>query len=253
MTIKTVDSKTLKKWLEKGEAVLIDVREPSEHAHCHIKGSILMPPAEVNAKALAKFRNKKLVFHCKIGQRSAIACEKVAKEDPKLNVYNLDGGIDSWKGCGFRCVMGQGACGMSSCYKFGSLCIEDQIRVVLGSVILLFIILGYYVNDAFFWITGALGVLFIISGFTGKCMLRDCLKGLACNKGKDGGTCDTTPCDMPKIAMLKKAAPAKQAAPAKKKAVSKPVKAAVAKVSMAKAKKPTPKKSKSKGKSKKKK
>lgn len=201
MTIKTVDSKTLKKWLERDEAVVIDVREPEEHASCSIKGSVLMPASQVNAKDLAKFKNKKLVFHCKLGKRGAMACEKLAKEDPNLNVYNLEGGIDSWKQCGFKCEKG-GSCGMT-CHSFCDLCLDDQVRIIFGSIILLFIILGYYVSDHFFWITGVFAAFYIISGFTGMCMLRNYLKCLACNKGKDGGSCATTSCEMPNPVPMK--------------------------------------------------
>ena len=35
--IKTLDPKTLKSWLDKNEAILIDVREPSEYKEAHIE------------------------------------------------------------------------------------------------------------------------------------------------------------------------------------------------------------------------
>ncbi len=207
MTIKTVDSKTLKKWLEKDEAVIIDVREPNEHEHCHIKGSMLMPSSKINAHSLARFKNKKIVFHCKLGRRSAMACEKVAKEDPKLQIYNLEGGIDAWQHCKFHCEMGKGSCDShsSKCHSFTSLCVDDQVRVIFGSVICLGIVLGYYISDSFFWITGLLGAAYTISGFTKMCMLRNYLKCLDCNKGKDAGKCETTVCDMPMKSTVKTA------------------------------------------------
>lgn len=31
MTFKNIDAKTLKKWLENNEAIVVDVREPAEH------------------------------------------------------------------------------------------------------------------------------------------------------------------------------------------------------------------------------
>jgi len=31
MTIRTVDAATLKRWMDSGEAVVVDVREPAEH------------------------------------------------------------------------------------------------------------------------------------------------------------------------------------------------------------------------------
>ena len=41
MEPKSVEAKTLKAWLASGEAVLVDVREPGEHAAEHIAGAAL--------------------------------------------------------------------------------------------------------------------------------------------------------------------------------------------------------------------
>ncbi|WP_019217019.1 rhodanese-like domain-containing protein [Legionella tunisiensis] len=43
MPIQTVDPATLKDWLDRGEAILIDVREPEEHQKENIPGAISLP------------------------------------------------------------------------------------------------------------------------------------------------------------------------------------------------------------------
>ena len=57
--MKTVDCKTLKKWLENGEAVLVDVREPEEYAATKIEGATLIPLATICKKLLPNYQNKK--------------------------------------------------------------------------------------------------------------------------------------------------------------------------------------------------
>jgi rhodanese-related sulfurtransferase len=42
-TMQDVEATTLKVWLEQGEALLIDVREPPEHAAEHIPDARLLP------------------------------------------------------------------------------------------------------------------------------------------------------------------------------------------------------------------
>lgn len=96
MPIHSVDAKTLKNWLDKEEAVLVDVREPAEHQEHNIACATLIPLATVTKKSLPEFKGKKLVVHCLGGKRSMSACEKLVKEDPSLELYNLEGGINAW-------------------------------------------------------------------------------------------------------------------------------------------------------------
>ncbi len=100
--VKFIQAKTLKQWLDAQEAVLVDVREPEEFAEERIPGSILQPLAKVSLNNLPDITNKKLVMHCKGGVRSEFACEKLLAENPKLEVYNLEGGILAWKQHGLR-------------------------------------------------------------------------------------------------------------------------------------------------------
>jgi rhodanese-related sulfurtransferase len=96
MAIHSVDAVTLKYWLDRNEAVLVDVREPGEHAVEKIEGAVLLPLSSISKNTLPTVGNKKLVIHCHLGRRSYRACEKLLSEDPNLEVYNLEGGIDAW-------------------------------------------------------------------------------------------------------------------------------------------------------------
>lgn len=96
MTMKSVDAKTAKHWLETGEAVLIDVREPAENAAMRIQGASNLPLGSLGQAVLPDLSGKKLVVHCHFGKRSAMACQRLMLEHPTLDIYNLDGGIDAW-------------------------------------------------------------------------------------------------------------------------------------------------------------
>lgn len=96
MSLKSVDAKTLKNWLDKGEAVLVDVREPEENQAESIAGSVLIPLANVSKTALPDYAGKKLVMHCRKGGRGGSACEKLLSEDQNIEIYNLEGGITAW-------------------------------------------------------------------------------------------------------------------------------------------------------------
>ena len=47
MTFKNIDAKTLKKWLENNEAIVVDVREPAEHEAEKISESNLLRTRQV--------------------------------------------------------------------------------------------------------------------------------------------------------------------------------------------------------------
>lgn len=100
MVIETVDVPTLKQWIASDEAVVIDVREPEEYAIAHIPGSILLPLSTVTCQALPPLQGRKLVVHCRSGQRSHQACMLLLQEK-ELDIYNVEGGILAWIACGY--------------------------------------------------------------------------------------------------------------------------------------------------------
>lgn len=102
MSIKTVDAKTLNEWLQKNEALLIDVREQEEHKLKNIPGAKLIPLGSLCQKELPEIKGRKLVLHCGGGGRGGRACEKLISENPDIEVYNLSGGLRSWKSAGYE-------------------------------------------------------------------------------------------------------------------------------------------------------
>ncbi len=67
MQIKTVDSHTLKSWLDNNKAVIVDVREPSEYQEANINSVTLIPLGIVSTNLLPpKPDGKKLVMQCRL-------------------------------------------------------------------------------------------------------------------------------------------------------------------------------------------
>lgn len=101
MSIKVVDVATLKQWIDRDEALVIDVREPSEYEAENIAEATLIPLGSMSMRALPVIKHGcKLVLHCRSGKRSQFACEQLLEEKPSLEVYNLEGGILEWMACG---------------------------------------------------------------------------------------------------------------------------------------------------------
>lgn len=161
MALHSVTAHTLKSWLDKGEAVLVDVREPAEHSAESIAGAVLMPLAAVTADALPPHLGKKLVLHCRKGGRGGSACEKLLAEDPGLEIYNLEGGITAWQEAGL------------SVEKSGRvfLPLDRQVQLTIGLMLIFFSAAGYLLTPVLFLLTGLIGAGLTFAGLTGFCGL----------------------------------------------------------------------------------
>jgi rhodanese-related sulfurtransferase len=102
--MRTIDAVIASRWLQSGEAILLDVREPEEYAQEHIADAVLLPLGEVSAQRLPPLAGKKLVVQCHLGVRSAHACNRLLAENPAIEAYNLTGGIEGWKSAGLPVV-----------------------------------------------------------------------------------------------------------------------------------------------------
>lgn len=173
MPIKSVDSATLRRWLDHGEAVVVDVREPAEHAAEKIEGAASLPLGSVCKQLLPPTQGKKLVLHCHSGKRSTSACQKLLAEDPDLEVYNLEGGISAWA---------QAQQPVQSSGGF-FLPLDRQVQLTIGLGVLAGSLLAYFVNPLFFLLTGFFGAGLTFAGLSGFCGLAMLMAKMPWNQG----------------------------------------------------------------------
>jgi rhodanese-related sulfurtransferase len=168
---KSVDVTTLKAWLDKGEAVLVDVREPAEHAGERIPGAHLVPLSTFDPARVPQEPGKKLVLHCVMGARSAQAGQKLLAAGV-VEVWNLQGGIQAWKDAGYETLRGARA----------PISLDRQVRIVAGSLVLLGTLLGVFVSPWFLLLSGFIGAGLTFSGITGTCGMAMLLARLPYNQ-----------------------------------------------------------------------
>ena len=84
----------VKELLDKGEAQLVDVREPYEWQAGRIAGARHIELEHLAGRAAEIDREKKVVFQCRVGRRSAMATQAFAASG--YDAYNLAGGITAW-------------------------------------------------------------------------------------------------------------------------------------------------------------
>jgi molybdopterin/thiamine biosynthesis adenylyltransferase/rhodanese-related sulfurtransferase len=94
--IPTMSAQELKRKMDAHEPFeLIDVREAFEYEIARIDGAKLMPLGEIAERVGELQREQPIVVHCHSGGRSAEAV-RMLQQCGFTNVYNLEGGIDSW-------------------------------------------------------------------------------------------------------------------------------------------------------------
>jgi rhodanese-related sulfurtransferase len=94
-----VDAATLHSWLERGEVVLVDVRE--QDGGERIAGAHVVPYSRLERDQLPPVpAGKRLVLHCAVGVRSKQGGQELLAAGV-TDVHHLAGGIRAWKAAGF--------------------------------------------------------------------------------------------------------------------------------------------------------
>jgi len=99
--IPQVDAKELHQLIDNDKNLLIvDVRSPREYQYDgHIAGSRLLPLAALMQRIEELPQDQQLVFVCRSGNRSQVACEQLNRLGHD-KVTNFRGGMIAWKRAG---------------------------------------------------------------------------------------------------------------------------------------------------------
>jgi rhodanese-related sulfurtransferase/rubrerythrin len=92
---------------EKGEFLLLDVRQPMEYEEGHLPGSVLMPLDELESRRDELYRElysgRKTIIYCRSGRRSMAAAIALCDLGLK-DLHVLEGGLNNW---GFKMLKGK--------------------------------------------------------------------------------------------------------------------------------------------------
>lgn len=177
---RSVDANTLRSWLESGQAVLVDVREPFEHASERIGGARHVPlariePDAIRAEHIAEHMGERLVFLCRSGARSGKALERCegALREAGIEVFHLRGGIEAWKAAGQAVEHDAHA---------PKLDIMRQVQIVAGSLVALGVVLGAAVSPWLLVVPAFVGCGLVFAGVSGWCGMARLLSAMPWNR-----------------------------------------------------------------------
>lgn len=180
-----VDATTVRDWLAKGQALVVDVREADEHARERLAAATLAPLSRFDAatvhSVLPSEAPGRLVLLCRSGRRASEAAGRLATSGslPGVELFVLRGGIEAWKSSGLPVLMDRAV----------PISIMRQVQLVVGSAVLLFSALAIAVSPWFAAVPAAMGAGLIFAGSTGACGMATMLAWMPWNKAIRGASC----------------------------------------------------------------
>ncbi|MEL3890035.1 rhodanese family protein [Ferrovibrio sp. MS7] len=158
MSLQSITADRLKTLMDAGQTVLIDIREPSEHAREHILGARLAPLSAFDQHDFDRDKDKIAVFHCKSGNRTAMNAAKLAAAGFR-EAYILQGGLDAWRKAGLPLHENRDA----------PIDLMRQVQITAGSLVALGALLAWLVSPWFIMLSGFVGAGLVFAGVTGFC------------------------------------------------------------------------------------
>lgn len=166
-----VDPATARRWLESGEAVIIDVREPDERAAEWIEQSGFNPLSTFDPTPLLTAGSRKVVFHCRGGKRSLDALGRYRAAGGARG-FSMAGGLGAWKQANLPTRTG----------KAPPISLMRQVQIVVGAAVAAGAALTHWVNPWFLVVPAFFGLGLLFAGVTGTCGLAAVLSRMPWNR-----------------------------------------------------------------------
>ena len=94
--VREIDAATAKEWADKGDAVLLDVREDQELREARIPGAVHNAMSTFDFDNVPGGDGRKLVVFCAHGMRSLQVADYLLRQGQVDEAYSMEGGIVAW-------------------------------------------------------------------------------------------------------------------------------------------------------------
>ena len=174
MTVPVMTPVEAQRRLDEGSAVLIDIREPMEHAREAIPGAKLCPLSRLDQTTLSALAGRDasaIIFHCQGGKRTRDNADRLrACSLPQS--YMLEGGLAGWKSAGYPTRIDRAQ----------PIELQRQVQIATGGLILLGLVLAWLVSPLFVALTAFVGGGLVFAGISGWCGMAHLLALLPWNR-----------------------------------------------------------------------
>lgn len=160
MSISTISAADVFARRGNGPGVLIDVRTPAEYEEVHAEGATLFPLEQFSLESFRQIPGTDagpVYVLCQTETRAKTAAEKLLAAGQN-EVIVVQGGTRAWEAAGLPVVRGR-----------KTISLERQVRITAGSLVVLGVLLGWFVNRWFFGLSGFVGAGLVFAGITDTC------------------------------------------------------------------------------------
>ena len=174
MSVPVISPAEASRRLADGSAVLVDIREPQEHAREAIPGAKLSPLSAFDSRSFAAIRGKgapAVIFHCQGGRRTAESADRL-RECGIPEVYLLEGGLAGWKAAGYA----------TNIDRTKPIEMQRQVQITAGSLVLAGLVLAAAVSPWFAALSAFVGAGLVFAGISGWCGMANLLGFMPWNR-----------------------------------------------------------------------
>ena len=176
MSLPKISPQQAKLMLDEG-AILIDIREPDEHARERIANARHMPLSRLDDADLSVHQGRPVLFHCRNGARTLANAPRLAAKLGECEAYVVDGGLDAWRKAGLPVVAD----------RRQPLELQRQVQIGAGSLAFFGTVLGLSASPWFFAVPLFVGAGLMTAGVTGFCGLAIVLMRMPWNRATYAG------------------------------------------------------------------
>ena len=170
--IPTITPADAQRLVKAGAAVLVDIREPAEHARERIAGAKLVPLSSFDAFSRNELGNVSIpIFHCQGGRRTQENAERLVSCGAE-RMYLLEGGLTGWRNAGLATVLDRSK----------PIELQRQVQIAAGGLVLLGLVLAVSVSAWFAMISMFVGCGLVFAGISGWCGMARLLQRMPWNR-----------------------------------------------------------------------
>jgi rhodanese-related sulfurtransferase len=173
MTLPTISPAEARRRLAEGSAVLIDIREPVEHAREAIPQARLASLSTLAEGSLAGTGEHQpaVIFHCQSGKRTADNAPRL-KACGAPEAFILEGGLSGWKAAGFATRLD----------RTKPIELQRQVQIAAGTLVLLGLLLAWLASPSFILLPAFVGAGLVFAGISGWCGMAQLLGAMPWNR-----------------------------------------------------------------------
>jgi len=170
MSLPLIGAEEARKLIASKRAVLVDIREPQEHARENIPGARSAPLSNLEAHGLAAC-DAPVIFHCQSGNRTNVHGSRLEACSPS-EAYVLKDGLFGWKAAGLP----------TSIDRSKPIELQRQVQIVAGSLVLIGLVLAAFASTWFVAISAFVGAGLVFAGISGWCGMARVLAAMPWNR-----------------------------------------------------------------------